>query len=204
MKNFLYLVQGQSELVKNYLHLADRDSADAVFLTYDKPIEEALYFPNSTWAQGRNKMLEIALTKEDYLYYIFCDDDITWWASCEIQQILIQNFYFADSIQFNKIYISNECRLRYPNSDAGINMFEKHIRDWLAKQFIGSYKDISKSVKRNLLIILWRTFSFFIRRHHYLRTSSYSVSESSIKNALSNNSEILKKYLEHLKNCSND
>lgn len=268
MKNFIYLVQGQSELVKNYLHLADRDSADAIFLTYDKPIEEALFFPNSTWAQGRNKMLEIAL-KKDYLYYIFCDDDIAfkkggwgefeenlmvlkpaiavpvflfktkrtplrwlkyhsflfndeqmiafhnevvrdgivlpyqnqfddihWWASCEIQQILIQNFYFSDSIQLNKIHISNECRLRYPNPDTGRNVFEKHIRDWLAKQFIGSYKDISMSVKRSLLIILWRTFSFSIRHYRHLRASSYSVSEKAIKNTLSNDSEILKQYLE--------
>lgn len=272
MKNFLYLVQGQSDLVKNYLHLADRENSDAIFLTYDKPIQEALFFPNSTWAQGRNKMLEIALTKEDYLYYIFCDDDIAfkkgnwdefekqivmltpaiaipvflqktkrtplrwlkyhsflfndeqliafhnevvkdkivlpyqnqfddihWWASCEIQQILIQNFYFSDSIQLNKIHISNECRARYPDQDTGRHMYEKHIRDWLAQQFRGSYKDISMSVKRNLLVILWRTFSFYIRRHRHLRASSYSVSEEAIKNTLLNNSEILKQYLERLK-----
>lgn len=78
-------------------------------------------------------------------------------------------------------------------------MYEKHIRDWLAQQFRGSYKDISMSVKRNLLVILWRTFSFYIRRHRHLRASSYSVSEKAIKNTLLNNSEILKQYLERLK-----
>ena len=272
MKNFLYLVQGQSELVKNYLHLADRDNTDAIFLTYEKPIEEALFFPNSTWAQGRNKMLEIALTKEDYKYYIFCDDDIAfkkggwaeyeehlmeykpaiaipvflfktkrtplrwlkyhsflfndeqmiafhnevvrdgivlpyqnqfddinWWASCEIQQILIQNFYSSHSIQFNKIHIANVQRKRYHKPHIKRNVFYKHIRDWLAKQFIGSYKDISMSVKRSLLIILWRTFNFSIRRYRHFRASSYSVSEQAIKNTLLNNSEILKQYLERLK-----
>ena len=268
MKNFIYLVQGQSVLVKNYLHLSDRDNSDAIFLTYDEKIEGALFLPNSTWAQGRNEMLKMALKIDNYLYYIFCDDDIAfqkgswvefekhlmklkpaiavpvflsktkrtplrllnyhsflfndeqmiafhndvirdgivlpyqnqfddihWWASCEIQQILIQNFYFSDSIQLNKIHISNQCQLRYPNPDTGRNMFEKHIRDWLTKQFIGSYKDISMSIKRNLLIILWRTFSFSIRHHRHLRASSYSISEKAIKNTLSNNSEILKQYL---------
>lgn len=269
MKNFIYLVQGQSELVKDYLHLADRDDADAIFLTYDKPIKEALFFPNSTWAQGRNKMLETVLTQEDYLYYIFCDDDIAfkkggwdefeenlmvhnpaiavpvflfktkktplrwlkyhsflfndeqmiafhnevvmdgivlpyqnqfhdihWWASCEIQEILIQNFYSSDSIQLNRIHITNECRLRYPNPDTGRIMFKKHIRDWLTKQFIGSYKDISMSVKKSFLVILWRTFSYSIRHYRNFSSSSYSVSESVIKKTLSNNSEILKQYLE--------
>jgi len=70
MKNFLYLIQGRSDLIKNYLNLVNRDNADAIFLTYDKQIDEAIFFPNSTWAQGRNKILEIALEKEDYLYYI--------------------------------------------------------------------------------------------------------------------------------------
>lgn len=76
MKNFLYLMQGESRLVKDYFFLNDRESADAIFLTYDKEIENAIYFPDSTWSEGRNKLLDLAKQKGQYLYYIFCDDDI--------------------------------------------------------------------------------------------------------------------------------
>lgn len=76
MKNFIYLVQGESELIKNNFHLTGRNNADAIFLTYDKEIDNAIYFPNSTWSEGRNKLLEAAKEKGDYKYYILCDDDI--------------------------------------------------------------------------------------------------------------------------------
>ena len=80
MKNFIYLIQGKSELISSYfIELQARADADAIFLTYDKPLEIAIFFPNSTWAQGRNKLLSEALkTAKDYLYYIFLDDDITF------------------------------------------------------------------------------------------------------------------------------
>lgn len=270
MKSFIYLVQGRSDLVINYLHLANRENADAIFLTYDKPIEEAIFFPDSSWAQGRNKMLESVLSRGDYTYYIFCDDDIAftkggwgefeehlmalnpsiavpvfpktkktplkwlkyqsflvndeqmmafhhevvrdgivlpyqdqfddihWWASCRIQEILIQNFYFTGSIQFNNTQVSNECHLRYPNSESRRNMFRKKIRDWLAKQFIGGYRDIAPAVKGSQLLILWRTFCFAFRRYRPFIASSYSVGEIAIRNVLLNDSEILKQYLQHL------
>ena len=76
MNKFLYLVQGQSDLISKNSHLAHRKDADAIFLTYDRPIKNAIFLPNSSWAQGRNKLLEAALQKDVFLYYIFCDDDI--------------------------------------------------------------------------------------------------------------------------------
>jgi hypothetical protein len=266
MENFIYLIQGQADLVQSFFHLKDRDSSNAIFLTYDKKIDNALYFPNSTWAEGRNKLLEVALAKRDYQYYIFCDDDIdfkmgswnefekciikyepaiavpvflaktfktplpgfkfqsilfndeqliafhrdvardgiilpyqtkfdkiTWWAACEIQQILIQNFYYLNSIQFNNIHISNECRLRYPNLNPGI--FQKQLREWLAKQFVGVYKDISKSVKRNIIKVIWRTISFSLRHYCNTKTLNYSIDKTTIKNTLLMKSHLLKQYL---------
>ncbi len=76
MKNFIYLLQGEAELVKEFFYLSERDNTDAIFLTYDKAIENAIFFPDSTWSEGRNKLLEAAKDKGEYLYYIFCDDDI--------------------------------------------------------------------------------------------------------------------------------
>ena len=268
MKNFLYLVQGEAKLVKEYLHLAERKNATAIFLTYDKPLKEAIFFPNSTWAKGRNKMLEIALKKDDYLYYIFCDDDISfkkggwkefekslltlkpaiaipiflektkksplywlkynsflyndeqmmafhkkviqdcivlpyqshfddihWWASCEIQQILIQNFYYSNSIQFNNIQISNKCRKRYPNTVKGRNTFKKLIRNWLTNQFQGNYKDINKSVRKNLFLILLRTFKFAIHTHIDSGTQNYSIDENVMRKTFIKNSDLLNQFL---------
>lgn len=84
MKYFIYLVQGQACYVKKYLHLADRVDADVLFLTYDYPLEvttisqkKCIYLPNSTWTEGRNKLLEIAINQaQSYQYYIFLDDDV--------------------------------------------------------------------------------------------------------------------------------
>jgi len=276
MRKFLYLVQGQSDLVNNFLHLTKRSNASAIFLTFDKPIKEAEYLPNSTWAQGRNKMLEIASTKKDYLYYIFCDDDITfkkggwdefekylttirpaiaipvflekikktpllwlrynsflfndeqmiafhrdvvkdcivlpyqsrfddihWWASCRIQQILIQNFYSSNSIQLNNIHISNEFRLRYPNSYTRMIKFKKYVRDWCDNQFKRNYKDIDMSIRKNILTILWSTFKFAIHSNHSRRNLNYSINENEMRNILFDNSELHKQYLEGLITYSN-
>ena len=77
MKNFIYLVQGQAKMLQNplYVNLKNRTDIDTVLLTYDEPLEGAIFLPNSTWAQGRNRLQEEAL-KGDYRYYIFLDDDL--------------------------------------------------------------------------------------------------------------------------------
>ena len=78
MKDFVYLVQGESKLVKNYFRLKKRENADVLFLTYDEKLPGCLYFPDSTWAEGRNYLLKCAEENSDYLYFIFCDDDINF------------------------------------------------------------------------------------------------------------------------------
>ena len=79
---FVYLVQGQSTNLEKYGHLKHKNS-DLFLLAYDKVPENShtestvLYLPNSTWAEGRNALLEKARQKEhDYLYFIFLDDDV--------------------------------------------------------------------------------------------------------------------------------
>jgi hypothetical protein len=275
MKNFIYLVQGKAELMKNYLHLLDSPNSDAIFLTYDHPMEEAIFFPNSTWTQGRNKLLDAALSKKDYFYYIFCDDDIKftkgsweifenqlltynpaiavpinpktietplkgfkyqsfltndeqliafhqdvirdfivlpyqekfdtiyWWIACQIQEVLIQNFYYSDSIQFNNIRISNDAGENYvrPESESDYENLHKLVDDWLSDQFLFDYKDLP-SPKRQPIFMLARTFSYYFR--HLLGTPKYSVSFNNIKKILSIDSELfmqttnLRRGLEHL------
>lgn len=73
---FIYLVQGQAKLIKSYFHLRSRHDVEALFLTYDEELNGALYFPNSTWAEGRNLLLEKAVEmKFAFDYLIFVDDD---------------------------------------------------------------------------------------------------------------------------------
>ena len=76
MKNFIYMVQGDAGRIGEYLHLRERPGADAVFLTYDQEREGCIFFPNSTWTQGRNRMLAEARKLGDYRYFIFMDDDV--------------------------------------------------------------------------------------------------------------------------------
>jgi len=70
------LIQGQAKYLEKFFALKDRSEIDVIFLTYDEQIDDAIYFPNSTWAEGRNHLLEQALALgKDYQYYIFLDDD---------------------------------------------------------------------------------------------------------------------------------
>lgn len=72
----IYLVQGEARLIRGFLHLADRPRADALFLTYDEPLDGATFFPDSTWSDGRNKLLEMAKAQGPYEFYVFSDDDV--------------------------------------------------------------------------------------------------------------------------------
>lgn len=212
---FLYLIQGQANLVTNYFHLKERIRAEALYLTYDKEIPGADYHPNTTWAEGRNILLEKAKSRDTYDYYIFLDDDIelkrgswdlfeekliqylpaigvpivpktrytpimqdgkqwdcqafrihdeqfmaihrdvindnlifpyvtqfdnlSWWAACEIQQILIHTLYQRYTIQFNGIEIANLVHGRHDTKDKS---YKEKIRLWIEHQLIVPYTDI--------------------------------------------------------------
>lgn len=72
MIRFIYLVQGRAaEMASFNLLLKDRDF---VFLTWDAPLDGAIFFPKSTWSEGRRKLLSEALSGS-YDYYIFIDGD---------------------------------------------------------------------------------------------------------------------------------
>jgi hypothetical protein len=85
MKNFLYLIQGRKENVLKYSYLQNSNS-DLFVCTFDVEIKNGeldffanFFYPQSTWAEGRNKQLEIAKNfRHKYLYYIFIDDDVVF------------------------------------------------------------------------------------------------------------------------------
>ncbi|SEG51128.1 hypothetical protein [Flavobacterium urumqiense] len=100
MKLFLYLIQGRKKNVLKYSYLQN-DHSDLIALTFDEAIEEKelrsienIFFPRSTWAEGRNKQLALAKKIETkYLYYIFIDDDVEFIKGnfCVFEQKLLDN-----------------------------------------------------------------------------------------------------------------
>lgn len=58
--------------VKNYLF-----NKQVLFLTWDEPQHDSIYFPESTWAEGRKKLLSIIkIDKYDYVIFVDADFDI--------------------------------------------------------------------------------------------------------------------------------
>ena len=267
MKDFIYLVQGRSDLVIEYFHLQERDNADAIFLTYDRKINGAVYFPNSTWSEGRNKLLKSAIEKGEYKYYIFCDDDIeiisgswdefeklllkykpaigcpvfpktkrskiffliyqvffvndeqliaihhdlvkdnivvpyqtefdhlVWTLACSIQERLIQNFYFSDCLQFNKIEVLNKVHNRYDLTERKNS--KKYIKEWMTKEFRNNYTSIYNPGKHGVFIklkVLFYTVGYFIKTT--LKPNDYTLNKTRLLEKLNTDSVLLKQYNE--------
>ena len=86
---FLVMVQGESCL-KNHLNSEEAFGnttlcqCDVLVLAYKRECNEAspvhikyVFKPGTTWNEGRNLLLEVGRSRsENYLYYIFMDDDI--------------------------------------------------------------------------------------------------------------------------------
>ena len=80
MKEFLYLVQARANLAEKHLSLAS-DRADVLIYTFDKKINKPnfLYKSKTSWAEGRNILIEAARkSNRRYKYYIMLDDDIVF------------------------------------------------------------------------------------------------------------------------------
>ena len=71
-----YLVQGEAyQYADRMAEMAD-SGAEVIFLTWDKQIDGALFLPNSTWAQGRNFLLQHVLKNNyNFEYLVFIDGD---------------------------------------------------------------------------------------------------------------------------------
>lgn len=100
MKDFLYLIQGRKKNVLKYSYLQNAKS-DLITLTFDFKILDNelksisnIFLPKSSWAEGRNKQLELSKKLETkYLYYIFIDDDVEFVKGnfSDFEQRLMQN-----------------------------------------------------------------------------------------------------------------
>ena len=76
-KKFLYIIQAASKLPNIYDCLKKRDY---VLLSFKENTEEStIFYPDSTWTTGRNKLREYIFNlKQRYDYYIFLDEDVVF------------------------------------------------------------------------------------------------------------------------------
>ena len=76
MKRFLYLFQVERDLPDNLRFIEGPDS-DVRFLSYRARSADprSIYYPSSSWTQGRNRLLREVLGGE-WLYYVFGDADV--------------------------------------------------------------------------------------------------------------------------------
>jgi hypothetical protein len=71
--NFCYLVQGQAKEMPYFQDVLYEKHYK--LLTWDAPFEGSIFFPNSSWAEGRKK-LEEEINIDDYEYVCFIDGDV--------------------------------------------------------------------------------------------------------------------------------
>lgn len=99
-RKFAYLVQGRSELVQEEFRNIEF-GPNVIVLTWDFELPEdafpngvqKCFFPNSTWAEGRNMLLELATSRfKDIDYFVFLDDDIAFTKASlnEFERLILQ------------------------------------------------------------------------------------------------------------------
>lgn len=73
---FLYLIQGKAVNVRRY-HFLNSSSSELLGLSYDTPEPGFEYFPKSSFATGRNYLLDRARQRlHEFDYFVFLDDDV--------------------------------------------------------------------------------------------------------------------------------
>jgi hypothetical protein len=72
---FAYLIQAEEDVPEHLREQLERPGVDTYLLTWRVPREGAIFFPKSTWTEGRNRLFQEVKDK-DYDYYVFMDEDV--------------------------------------------------------------------------------------------------------------------------------
>ena len=116
---FIYLIQAKGKLPSDYEYF--KNNKKYILLSYkENTADTDIFFPNSTWTTGRNKLYEYVSTlNEKYDYYVFLDEDITF-------DKPNNNFdTFEDYLKKYKPYIGNPYLIDYPKYSSPLNNNEK-------------------------------------------------------------------------------
>ena len=60
------MTQTEATLPKAY-EVCDNEESDIIYLSWKTPTENAVYYPNSTWTTGRNRLIEEVKNKTNLL-----------------------------------------------------------------------------------------------------------------------------------------
>ncbi len=182
MKSFIYLVQGNAVRIDRYLPLRERPDADAVFLTYDQEREGCIYFPGSTWASGRNRLLAEAKKRGSYLYFIFMDDDVEFMRGGydEFESLLMQlrpaaatpvfpctraycigffnSFFFKWSFFFKRFYPVLKYQVFHFSDPQLIAFHNDVMQDGIVSPLMESFDSKSWHIPSAIQLIMLRSF----------------------------------------------
>jgi hypothetical protein len=80
------LTQGSQYLLLNW---------NSKFSDEKPPTDREFYFPDSSWAEGRNELYRRALLLGEFDYFVFCDDDLELDFSLEYLESLVKKHHPA-------------------------------------------------------------------------------------------------------------
>jgi hypothetical protein len=72
---FAYIVMAENGIPEELSRQIEATGGDVHLLTWRTPVDGAIFFPHSTWTQGRNRLFQ-AVKDLDYDYFVFMDEDI--------------------------------------------------------------------------------------------------------------------------------
>ncbi|MBE1302192.1 MAG: hypothetical protein GJ680_20070 [Alteromonadaceae bacterium] len=129
-------------------------------------------------------------------------DSLHWWATCRLQQILLQHFYKDGLLQFNFVRISNleHDRYTFENNDEGV--YQDEVLSWLNLSLNSPVKDICKQPSKLALLfgtlrnlaklgLLWRpgVFGSLAQTWRKSWTLSKSIETKQLPNLLKEGNE---------------
>lgn len=144
----VYLVQTPRELPPTFQALRALVEERLIWLTFAAPAEGALYLPNSSWTEGRNRLLAEALERyPDFDYLVFCDDDLVFlqgsWQAWEAELAYWRPAIASPSYPHPLPYPDMRAHTLY-NFDAMMNAFHRVcVEDGVILPYISKFDQVT-------------------------------------------------------------
>lgn len=133
MNSFCYMIRSRGYFPENYKYLKTQNSQVYISTWLEDHMYQdwftLMYHPNTTWGEGRNKLLSYTKNK-NYDYYIFLDDDLRFDVKKQIpilEKDLTENNIKIAYPRRQDRYGNNEKFSKQHNCDASFSIFHKSI-----------------------------------------------------------------------------
>ena len=88
---FAYMIMAEDEISDELAEQLKRPNVDVFLLTWRTPVDGAIFFPKSTWTEGRNRLFQ-EVKDLDYDYYVFMDEDVAFSKPLEVFEGLLEKY----------------------------------------------------------------------------------------------------------------